>query len=100
MNRADQEAFLNSVRDTEPDIWITLPKPAWYMEKYNCYPRRLTLMEAYSRAYDNSHSYSSNTIETRESNAEFPDLPKPETETLLTIKTEETKEEIKEATTD
>jgi hypothetical protein len=93
MDRDSVEKMLNHARDTESHIWETLPKPVWYMEKYNCFPRRLTLMEAYNRAIDNTHTYTTSKIETQTINQDikFPDLPVPETEKIITL-TSETKD--------
>jgi hypothetical protein len=90
-NREEVEAYLNSVRASEPEIWETLLKPVWYMEKYNCYPRYLSLMEAYSKSIDNTKRYTSNVIEVRECtpDVKFPELPEPETDKIITLETKD-----------
>jgi len=97
--REEIETMLNGVRDTDPDIWETLPKPVWYMEKYNCYPRYLSLMEAYAKSIDNTKRYTSNKIEVRESVGDFPELPPSQVDKLVTVKQGFEIEE-KEETTD
>lgn len=50
--REEVEAILLSfMKDPEFD---RVPKPHWFMEKYNCFPKKLDIVQATAAAFDNT----------------------------------------------